>query len=169
MGDLTPIPCKPVGLVNRLIFTCPGYSALFPAAFAVGCCFSRPRAPREISWGYLRVCPGFTLQSDWRAALRKAGRTALSERYQGETLNFETPGAFFGRLAERRWALVQTIPGAGQLSVRELARRVERDVKRVHEDVTGLTELGLIERTERGGVSCPFEDIHIDLRLRRAA
>ena len=48
--------------------------------------------------------------------------------YQGETLNFETPGAFFGRLTERRWALVTALLGQGTLAVRELARRVGRDV-----------------------------------------
>jgi predicted transcriptional regulator len=42
-------------------------------------------------------------------------------------------------------------------------------VKRVHEDTSVLAELGLVERSERGGVWCPFEDIHVDLRLRRAA
>ena len=110
-----------------------------------------------------------TMQPDWQAALRAAGIAAQADRYQGETLNFETPGAFFGRLTERRWALVQALLGAGELPVRELARRVERDVKRVHEDVMALAELGLVERSARGGVRCPFEDIHVDLRLRRAA
>jgi predicted transcriptional regulator len=34
--------------------------------------------------------------------------------------------------------------GKGELSVRELARSVGRDVKRVHEDVGILTTLGLL-------------------------
>lgn len=110
-----------------------------------------------------------TMRSDWQAALRLAGQAAQADRYQGETLNFETPADFFGRLTERRWALVQALMGAGELPVRELARRVGRDVKRVHEDVTVLTALGLVERSERGGVWCPFEGIHVDLRLRQVA
>jgi predicted transcriptional regulator len=110
-----------------------------------------------------------TLTPNWRGALRAAGQAAQADRYQGETLNFETPAAFFGRLTERRWMLVQTLLGSGELSVRELVRRVGRDVKRVHEDTSVLAELGLVERSERGGVWCPFEDIHVDLRLRRAA
>lgn len=48
-----------------------------------------------------------TLRADWRAALRQAGKAAAGATYQGETLNFETPGAFFGRLTERRWAIVR--------------------------------------------------------------
>ena len=46
-----------------------------------------------------------TMTPDWRAALRPAGKAGQADRYQGETLNFESPGAFFGRLTERRWAL----------------------------------------------------------------
>ena len=58
--------------------------------------------------------------------------------------------------------------GAGEVSVRDLARRAERDVRRVYEDVTTLANLGLVERTERGGVVFPFADIHVDMHLREA-
>lgn len=106
-----------------------------------------------------------TLQPDWKAALRGAGKRAQARTYQGEVLNFESPGAFFSRLTERRWELVRTLQGQGEMAVRELARRVERDVKRVHEDVQTLAELGLVERTESGAVECPFADIHIEMHL----
>lgn len=108
-----------------------------------------------------------TLQPDWHTALRRAGKKAQATSYQGETLNFETPGAFFGRLTERRWALVTALLGQGTLAVRELARRVGRDVKRVHEDVQVLAELGLVERDEAGGVLCPYTDVHIDMHVQR--
>ena len=106
-----------------------------------------------------------TLQPDWRAALRLSGQRARLPGYRGEVLNFETPGVFFSRLTERRWALVNALQGQGELAVRELARRVGRDVKRVHEDVQALAELGLIERAQGGGVICPFSSVHIDMRL----
>ncbi len=106
-----------------------------------------------------------TLNTDWRAALRGAGKRATARNYQGEMLNFETAGSFFGKLTERRWALVHALQGQGAISVRELARRVTRDIRRVHDDVEVLTELGLFERTDRGGVECPFEAVHIDMRL----
>jgi predicted transcriptional regulator len=106
-----------------------------------------------------------TMNADWRAALRGAGKRATARSYQGEMLNFETAGSFFGKLTERRWALVHALQGQGAMSVRELARRVSRDIRRVHDDVEVLTELGLFERTEGGGVTCPFESVHIDMRL----
>lgn len=106
-----------------------------------------------------------TMTADWRGALRAAGKRASARSYQGEVLNFESAGSFFGKLTERRWALVHALQGQGPMSVRELARRVARDVRRVHGDVEALAELGLVERTESGGVLCPFEAVHIDMRL----
>lgn len=41
-------------------------------------------------------------------------------------------------------------------------------MKRVHEDIVILSDLGLIERTESGGVICPFASVHIDMLLRAA-
>ena len=111
-----------------------------------------------------------TLRPDWRAALRAAGAVASrADGYQGEVLNFESPGVLFSRLTERRWSLVHALQGQGPMAVRELARRVGRDVKRVHEDVQALTELGLVERDAAGGVVCPFAEVHVDLHLRAPA
>ena len=109
-----------------------------------------------------------TMQPDWRAALRASGQAAKADTYQGEVLNFESPGHFFGQLSEKRWELVRACQGRGELPVRELARAVGRDVKRVHEDVQTLAALGLIERTESGGVICPFSSMHIDMYLKAA-
>jgi predicted transcriptional regulator len=107
-----------------------------------------------------------TLNPDWRAALRATGKLAKAETYQGEVLNFETPGQFFGQLTEKRWELVRVAQGCGEISVRELARRVGRDVKRVHEDVAVLADIGMLERTEQGGLVCPFSSMHIDMYLK---
>lgn len=109
-----------------------------------------------------------TLHTDWQAGLRAAAQAAQQSTYQGEVLNFESPGHFFGQLTEKRWALVRTAQGKGELSVRELARLVGRDVKRVHEDVVVLADLGLLERTDSGGVVCPYSSLHIDMVLKAA-
>ncbi|MBB3215472.1 putative transcriptional regulator [Ochrobactrum sp. RC6B] len=108
-----------------------------------------------------------TTNPDWKSALRAAGQRAktglASGEYQGETLNFDTPGAFFSHLTERRWLLLNELLGSGTVGVRELARRLGRDVKRVHEDAAALVELGLIEKDGRGALYCPFGNIHVDM------
>ncbi|MBO1113524.1 hypothetical protein [Bordetella petrii] len=114
-----------------------------------------------------------TITPDWRSALRGAAGRAkaglLQQRYRGEVLNFESPGAFFAHLTERRWALITELLGTGVVGVRELARRLGRDVKRVHEDASALVALGLLERTEQGALFCPYADIHVDMHLVRQA
>lgn len=110
-----------------------------------------------------------TVGENWQDALRNAGGRAKSAfdtgQYQGESLNFESPAAFFGQLTERRWNMLRVMMGNGTIGVRELARRLQRDVKRVHEDAQALVELGLLEKTESGAVRCPFDDIHVDMHL----
>lgn len=108
------------------------------------------------------------LKQDWQSSLRAAARKATSKSYQGEELNFETAAVFFSKLTERRWELISILQGQGTISIRELARRSERDVKRVHEDVATLIELGIFER-EASGVACPFDLIHVDFEIARAA
>lgn len=109
------------------------------------------------------------ISSHWQDLLRAQARAFIASSYQGETLNFESPVAFFSQLTDRRWALLQLLIGAGELGLRETARRVGRDVKRVSEDVDALVSLGLLERTTSGGVCCPFSDIHVDLHLAEKA
>lgn len=106
-----------------------------------------------------------TLQSDWKSALRESGLAAKGSDYQGETLNFETPATFFSHLTERRWIIINALQKHHTMGVRELARYVERDVKRVHEDAQALVKLGLIEKCENGALHCPFADIHVDMHI----
>jgi predicted transcriptional regulator len=109
-----------------------------------------------------------TLQPDWKAAIRAVSVAAKADTYQGEVLNFETPAQFFGQLSEKRWDIVRAAQGKGEMSVRELARVVDRDVKRVHDDIVILAQLGLLERTQSGGIHCPYATLHIDMHLQAA-
>jgi predicted transcriptional regulator len=109
-----------------------------------------------------------TVQPDWKSALRTIAKKAEKNTYQGEILNFESPAQFFGKLSENRWNIIRAAQGRGEMALRQLAREVKRDVKRVHEDVGILVELGLLERTESGGVICPYSSLHIDMRLHAA-
>ena len=109
-----------------------------------------------------------TLQPDWKIALRTIAKKAKKNTYQGEILNFESPAQFFGKPSENRWNIVRAAQGRGEMALRQLARAVKRDLKRVHEDVGILVELGLLERTQSGGVFCPYSSLHIDMHLHAA-
>ena len=111
-----------------------------------------------------------TIGADWKAAIRSGFTQAMETgSYAGESINFQSPAVFFSRLSDNRWKLLNALQGEGEVGVRELARRLGRDVKRVHEDAAALVDLGLVEKTASGALICPYADIHVDMHLRRAA
>lgn len=67
-------------------------------------------------------------------------------------------------LSPARWALLENLRKAGPCSIYELARRLERDYKNVHTDVTRLMGLGLIERNEHR-ISVAWDVVRAELRL----
>lgn len=79
-------------------------------------------------------------------------------------ISFATPELLWRVLTAKRWALLKVLAGAGPLSIREAARRVERDVKAVHGDVSALLQAGVLERTE-GGIVFPYDAVHVDFML----
>jgi predicted transcriptional regulator len=58
--------------------------------------------------------------------------------------------------------------GAGPLTIREAARRVNRDVKAVHSDVHTLLNAGILQKTDAGLIVFPFAGIRVDVMLRAA-
>lgn len=94
-------------------------------------------------------------------------KTWKTGQYQGEYFDFESPAALFRVLTPKRWALLETLQARGAMGVRELARVIERDVRRVHDDVRAFLEVGLIEKDREGKLTVPFEEIHADFVLRK--
>ena len=54
------------------------------------------------------------------------------------------------------------------MSLREAARRVQRDVKGVHGDVHALLNAGVLHRRDDGGIEFPYDAVHVDFTLRAA-
>ena len=71
-------------------------------------------------------------------------------------------------LTAKRWNILKAICGAGPVSIREVARRVERDAKGVHGDVVALLNAGLLIRTEEGLIEFPYEAIKVEFLLQAA-
>ena len=94
----------------------------------------------------------------WRTG--KAQRTAR--------IAFATPELLWKVLTAKRWELLRALCGAGPVSVREAARRVNRDVKAVHGDITALLVAGVLNRTESGRIEFPFEAVKVEFLLQAA-
>ena len=89
-------------------------------------------------------------------------RTGKAAKSAG--LSFPNYALMHKVLSPRRLAVIRAMAGQGVLSYREIARRVERDYKGVHTDLTALILAGVVDR-EDGGVVFPYENIHFDFEV----
>jgi predicted transcriptional regulator len=83
-------------------------------------------------------------------------------------ISFASPELLWQVLTAKRWELLKVLCGAGPVSIREAARRVGRDVKAVHGDVTALLGAGVIDRSEDGRIVFPFEAVKVEFLLQAA-
>jgi predicted transcriptional regulator len=83
-------------------------------------------------------------------------------------ISFATPELLWQVLTAKRWELLKALCGAGPVSIREAARRVRRDVKAVHGDITALLSAGLLIRAQAGGVEFPFDAVKVEFVLQAA-
>lgn len=85
------------------------------------------------------------------------------------TFTFSSPAQLFSTVTPKRWELIETLQKIGPSSVRGLARSLDRDVKRVHDDVSALITWGIVERTDDGKVCVPYDVIHAHFDLKAVA
>lgn len=93
---------------------------------------------------------------------------AFNGKRQGARISFATPELLWSVLTARRWEMLKVMAGQGPLSIREIARRVDRDVKAVHGDVHALLRAGIVDHAVQGGVVFPFAAIRVEFTLRAA-
>ena len=109
-----------------------------------------------------------TLEVASRDAVDRRFRNAMGGKVQGSHISFETPALLTKVLSGRRWELLKVMTGAGPLTIREAARRMERDIKGVHTEVQSLLVSGLLRKTEDGRIVFPFDEIHVEFTVRAA-
>ncbi|MBZ8133999.1 transcriptional regulator [Afifella sp. IM 167] len=87
---------------------------------------------------------------------------------QEPRINFPNASDLFSTMTARRWEIVRKMAGAGPMSIRELSRRLGRDVKGVHGDVHALLDCGVLSRTDEGQIVFPFDAVHVDVMIEAA-
>lgn len=95
----------------------------------------------------------------WRKA--EAGGIEQAEVH----LNFEDFSMLLSVLTPKRLALLRSLRQHGPLSVRALAKQLERDYKNVHSDAGALEDVSLIGRTKEGLLVAPWDVIDAHVRL----
>jgi predicted transcriptional regulator len=104
-----------------------------------------------------------------KEALVDAARAMKTRRTEREArISFATPELLWDVLTAKRWELLKTLCGTGPVSIREAARRVGRDVKAVHRDVSALLKAGVLSRTPNGRIEFPFDAVKVEFLLRVA-
>jgi predicted transcriptional regulator len=93
----------------------------------------------------------------------KTGKAQKTDR-----ISFASPELLWKVLTAKRWELLKAMCGAGPITVRDAARRVGRDVKAVHSDLTALLSAGVLSRTESGQVEFPYEAVKVEFLLQAA-
>ena len=93
-------------------------------------------------------------------------RRAFRGEKQGAFIGFASLELLWKVLTPKRWGIVRAMAGAGPLAIREVARRVDRDVKSVHGDVQSLLKAGVLDRTGDGRIVFPYDEIRVDFVVR---
>lgn len=88
---------------------------------------------------------------------------------QGAHISFASMELLWKVLTAKRLELLKVMTGAGPMTIREAARRVGRDVKAVHGDIHALLKAGVLDRTEDARVVFPYDAIHVDFMITKAA
>ena len=88
---------------------------------------------------------------------------------QGEHLSFATIELMWKVLIPRRWEMLQAMTGKPPMSLRSVARLMDRDVKTTHGDVHALLRAGILKKDESGKLVFPYDAIHVDFMINKAA
>ena len=97
-----------------------------------------------------------------------AGSWRTGKPQKSARISFASPELIWRVLTAKRWDPLKALCGAGPVSIREAARRVDRDVKAVHSDVTALLSAGSLDRAEGGGIVFPNEAVKVAFLLQAA-
>lgn len=97
-----------------------------------------------------------------------AGIWKSKVRQKSARISFASPELLWKVLTAKRWELLKALCGAGPVSIREAARRVERDVKGVHGDIIALLDAGLLVRTQQGAIEFPYDAVKVEFLLQAA-
>jgi len=109
-----------------------------------------------------------TLEVASRDDVTRRTLEAFKGKRQRARISFATPELLWKVLTAKRWELLKAMAGQGPLTIREVSRRVNRDVKAVHGDVHALLDAGVVDRTANNQVVFPFDAVRVEFTLRAA-
>ncbi|MCC7048980.1 MAG: transcriptional regulator [Alphaproteobacteria bacterium] len=110
-----------------------------------------------------------TLSVASRREVTNRALAAFGGKRQGARISFHSAELLWRVLNVKRWELLKVMTGQGDMTIREAARRVGRDVKAVHGDVHALLAAGILDKTDDGKILFPFDAVRVEFVLKAAA
>lgn len=112
------------------------------------------------------------ITSDSEEAHRQGALDRLDRWEAGEevphVINFQNPSDLRALLTDRRVELLRSIMAERPDSIRQLAERLERDVKAIHDDLQVLAEYDIVHFEQAGRAKRPFvpyDTIEVSLEI----
>jgi predicted transcriptional regulator len=109
-----------------------------------------------------------TLSVATRESVTRRALDAFSGKRRGAHISFASADLVWKVLTAKRWELLKAMAGGGAMTLREAARRADRDVKGVHGDAHALLAAGILRKNEDGKIEFPFDAVHVDFLLEAA-
>ena len=81
-----------------------------------------------------------------------------------DVLSFENASTLMKTLSPKRLELLQTLHVLGNVSIRQLAKELNRDYSNVHQDVKALNQIGVVLKKD-GKYYVPWEKIVTEISL----
>lgn len=82
-----------------------------------------------------------------------------------ETLRFENTLTLMKALTPKRLELLQQLHALGKMSIRALAKKLEREYSNVHQDVKALHHAGLVLQDKTGKYYVPWDKIVTEIPM----
>ena len=94
-------------------------------------------------------------------------RAAFNGKKQGTHISFSSVELLWQTLTKKRWEVLKVMTGQEAMTLREIARRVGRDVKAVYRDVHALLDAGVLDLTDDGRIHFPYSAVRVDFTLNK--
>jgi predicted transcriptional regulator len=108
-----------------------------------------------------------TLSVASREDVNRRVLAAFKGKKQGAHISFASVELLWQTLTKKRWEVLKAMTGEGAMTIRELARRLDRDIKAVHGDVHALLNVGVLDRTEDGRIVFPYGAVRVEFTLQK--
>lgn len=107
-----------------------------------------------------------TISVETREDVTRRALAALGGDAQEARISFPSVEVLWSVMTAKRWAILQAMAGKGEMTYRAVASLVGRDVKAVHDNIAALIEAGIVEKSESGRLLFPYDEVHVDFRLK---